>query len=97
MNQDNAVAEARPCDVCHQNPPKGVASSSMGAVSWAYCQPCLTAFAEPECMFAYTYEMCGDEVADWVRGMSTFMDGKYITWNEYAALKAQRVDEGGVS
>ncbi len=75
------------CDVCRRAGVVGVASSSMGAVSWAFCRECLDNLAEPECMFEHTFECCGDEVADWVRSMSTWRNGSYVTWAEYVAAQ----------
>lgn len=35
-------------------------------------------------MFEYTYETCGNDVADWVRDMWTWQEGRYVSWDEYA-------------
>ena len=53
------------CDVCGK-PAKGVCSSSMGAVSIALCQECLTKGLEPWWVLvgnALTY----DELAEWAK------------------------------
>lgn len=72
------------CDVCGQ-PAIGVASSSFGAISFAFCETCVRKPAEPFIMFEYLY----DEVSTNGEGLInldyyyTFKDGKYITWPEY--------------
>lgn len=75
------------CDVCSK-PSIGVASSSLGAVSWAFCQECANKPAEPLCMFEYMF----DDVSDYGDGLRpemnsfyTFKDGRYISWPEYVA------------
>lgn len=83
-NKGGAGAPSAPtCNVCGGEA-VAVASSSLGPVSWAFCNPCLTKPAEPGCMFEYTYETCGDDVADWVRNMWTWQNGRYVSWDEYA-------------
>jgi len=76
------------CQVCDMNEAKGVACSGLGAVSFAYCQECLDRGAEPEGMFACTAEMCGTDVADFVKDMATFKDGAYVSWGDWIASDA---------
>lgn len=78
------------CDVCRKNEMAGVASSALGAVSWAFCRECLAKNAEPEVMFAHIFDDVSDNgegIADWVKDMTTFKDGRYITWGEYVQLR----------
>lgn len=65
----------------------GVACSGLGPVSWCYCAECAVRYTEPECMFEYVYDDCGDNVADHVRRCTTYRDGKYMTWAEYVAFR----------
>lgn len=56
------------CDVCGENEAVGVAASSCGPVSFAYCQECLSAGREPYgALVAY---VCGaqsmDDLAEWI-------------------------------
>lgn len=71
------------CQVCAESEAEGVACSGLGPISFAYCRECLDKGAEPEGMFACTAEMCGTDVADFVKGMTTFKDGGYVTWGEW--------------
>lgn len=78
------------CNCCQRGGVIGVASSSMGAISFAFCVPCLQQSAEPEVMFRYLYDEVsteGEGIADWVKEMYTWKDGKYISWDEYVALR----------
>lgn len=79
------------CDVCRKNEAAGVCSSALGPVSWAYCSQCLSRNAEPAVMFDATIDGCGgvDGVADWVRQMTTFVDGNYVPFDTYAAALSQ--------
>ncbi len=74
------------CDVCSKSA-VGVASSSLGAISYAYCNECLLRYAEPVTAFEITYEVTSGDVADWVRTLTTFIDGKYLTWDEWVGLR----------
>ena len=66
------------CDVCSKSA-VGVASSSLGAISYAYCDECLLRYAEPITAFEITYEVTSGDVADWVKELTTYVDGKYLT------------------
>jgi hypothetical protein len=74
------------CDVCDREGVVGVASSSLGAVSWAFCKECLQKPAEPECMFCYLYEDVSDKgeglIAE-INSMHTFQGGVYVSWPDY--------------
>jgi hypothetical protein len=77
------------CDVCGK-PSIGVASSSFGAVSWAFCKECVSKPAEPECMFCYLYDDVSDKgegLKDEVNTFYTFIDGKYVSWPDYVAKR----------
>jgi hypothetical protein len=73
------------CDVCGQ-PALGVASSCVGAISWAFCRECINQQAEPEFSFFYLYDDVshdGEGLAEWVECLRTFKDGRYWTWKEW--------------
>jgi hypothetical protein len=74
------------CDVCGKSA-VGVASSSLGAISYAYCNECLLRYAEPVTAFEITYEVTSGDVADWVKELTTYVDGKYLTWDEWVGLR----------
>lgn len=74
------------CDVCSKSA-VGVASSSLGAISYAYCDECLLRYAEPVTAFEITYEVTSGDVADWVKELTTYVDGKYLTWDEWVGLR----------
>jgi len=76
------------CNVCGKDEIAGVACSGLGAMSLAYCRECADCGAEPEYLFAFTAEMCGTEVADFVKEMCTFKDGAYVGWNDWIASDA---------
>lgn len=73
------------CDVCGK-PSAGVASSSFGAVSWAFCSECAHKPAEPLGMFAYLFDDVsdnGDGLKESVNQFWTFKDGQYLSWPDY--------------
>lgn len=75
------------CDVCQRGDRDvAVASSCLGAMSLAFCQECLGQNAESEGMFLFTASMCGDQVADFVKQLTTFKDGTYIGYLDWYAL-----------
>jgi hypothetical protein len=80
------------CEVCKENEAIGVASSCLGPMSNAYCKRCLEHQAEPLWMFECTLEEVGEEVAEWVKQLTTYIDGTYVTWDEFA--NARRNDGG---
>lgn len=59
--------ESLECDVCGE-PAIGVASSSLGAISFAYCRRCVMVNAEPYGMLVGVLAMNGgrSEMAPWV-------------------------------
>lgn len=74
------------CDVCQTNTALGVASSTLGAMSNAYCRECLNNHAEPYWMFIYTYYEVGNQgegLADWVKTLKTYYQDRYMTWDEF--------------
>jgi len=75
------------CDVCKINDSVGVVASTLGPVSNAICRTCLNKRAEFVGMFGYIYDEIGTEVADHVKASSTFIDGKYVTWDEWVETK----------
>lgn len=72
------------CDVCGKTA-FSVCSSALGAISFAYCKECLRQNAEPLVAFETTAWTCGNEVAEFVRHMSTFVNGEYISWDDWYA------------
>lgn len=58
------------CDVCGQ-PAVGVSSSTLGAISFAFCKRCLDEGAEPYWMLVGTCAICGDirEMTQYVQDM----------------------------
>ena len=75
------------CDCCQREGVVGVASSCLGAISFAWCRPCLDHGAEPAWMLMFTFQMTEGQCAEWVRGLSTWVDGKYVTWDEWVKDK----------
>lgn len=81
------------CDVCGK-PSIGVASSSFGAISWAFCSECAHKPAEPLCAFAYLYDDVSDKgegLREGVNDFYTFKDGAYLSWPDY--VKHRRATE----
>lgn len=71
------------CDVCGRSPILGVASSSLGPISFAFCDECIQKNAEPACMLDATLDSVGLNVAPHVKACSTWVNGVYISWDEY--------------
>ena len=72
------------CDCCHKEAAKlYVCASTLGAFSNGFCPSCLIENAEPLGDLLGTYEDCGHEVMDWVLKTVTFVNGGYITFQEY--------------
>lgn len=84
FDKDKFLAESK-CDVCGRQGIVGVASSCLGAISFAFCAECLSQGAEPEFMLGFTWDMTGGNPAEWVRELKTYKDGRYITWDEFKA------------
>jgi hypothetical protein len=79
------------CEVCGGQA-KGVCSSTIGAYSAAYCQECLNRHAEMYWGFIYLYYMVGtrgDGLSDWVKQLTTYRDGHYITWSQFDSLQRE--------
>lgn len=80
------------CDVCTKSEMVGVASSSIGPVSLAFCKECLGRNAEPEWAFAYLYEDVSEEgegLAEHVNNLTTFKDGGYVSWQDYVKARKE--------
>jgi hypothetical protein len=75
------------CDVCNAHEAIAVASSGLGPMSNAYCVWCAHKMAEPYWMFEFTYEQCGDQVAEHVKILYTYKDFKYISWDDFVKSK----------
>lgn len=76
------------CDVCGRQGISGVGSSALGPISLAYCGECIQNGAEPEWLLGMTWDSCGqgEHVADWVKDTWTWIDDKYVSWEEFDAL-----------
>ncbi len=74
------------CNVCNKHEALGVASSGLGPVSFAFCRECLTHHAEPEFMLQYVFDETGGqlELPAFYAGISTYKDGSYIPYEEWA-------------
>lgn len=79
------------CDCCGRSnkthPVIGVAASGCVPMSFAWCQMCLTVWAEPEMVLRYLRDDVanGDKSAlrPEIFDMSTFKDGVYIKFDEW--------------
>jgi hypothetical protein len=87
------------CECCGglHGKPIGVASSALGAISFAWCHKCLTEGAEPEIMFEHIYEDVIDRNIDNMEararlGLKTCKDGSYITFAEWYAWRKEQPD-----
>nr|AIA16578.1 Unknown Function [uncultured bacterium] len=87
------------CDVCQRKVDwVGVHSSSFAAMSFASCVECLRRYAEMEGNLHYIYDYVstkGEGLSEWVQHISTYKDGKYMTWAEWVAWRQDpiRCDE----
>ena len=80
------------CNVCERQPAVGVASSTLGAMSLAYCQQCLIENADATFMLAGNIYSIGpnpNDYAEWFWSSKTFYDGRYITAREYFDIVTQ--------
>jgi hypothetical protein len=76
------------CEVCgSETNIVGVFGSMLGPMSFCFCQTCVAEDAEPLWAFEHVYENCGVDVALHVTQCKTFIDGKYITWEEFIENK----------
>lgn len=78
------------CDVCNRSSTDGggVFSSSLGAVSFAYCRECLSRGAEPLWMWHTTLFACGgpDDIRrDLKEQASSWINGTYVDWKGIVA------------
>ena len=67
------------CNICNRERETFVASSALGAVSFAYCNECLNREAEQKGLIQGTIEMLNGDVADWVLNL-TYFDTKTETY-----------------
>lgn len=85
------------CDVCGKTS-VGVASSSLGPVSWAFCAECAHKPAEPVCMFEYLFDDVSDNgegLREEMNAFHTFIDDKYVSWPEYVEMRRSRTQAPG--
>lgn len=71
------------CDVCKRVGIAGLASSCLGPITLAYCQECLNNNAEPEWLLGFNWDSCREDVAYWVRELKTWVNDKYITYEQF--------------
>ena len=64
-----------------------VASSALGAVSFAYCVECNRNYAEPLGMLNAVYESCGGDVAEWMLDVKYYNPKTqfYMPYRDYLA------------
>ena len=69
---------------------KIVASSALGAVSYAYCTECTMCYAEPLGMLNTVYEMCGGDVAKWMLDVKYYNEKtkSYMPYKHYLASQS---------
>lgn len=80
------------CAVCAINEAIGVASTVM-PYSCAYCVECARRFAQPMLVFEHFFEEYGtrfDELAPWVPELEAFIDGRYVSYRDYANARASK-------
>jgi len=86
------------CQVCSKNDAIVLCCSVLGPVTFAYCSECLDQKAEDMGMFVFTYETCGPNVGEWVKGLKTFCKEKdiYISWSEFVqSIECGNIKVGG--
>ncbi len=71
------MSDIRKCDICHRENEVDVYSSSLGAVSFAYCKECSRYNAEQKSIIVGTIEMLEGDVAEWVTNLNYYEDGEY--------------------
>lgn len=78
------------CGVCGR-PAVGVASSTLGGFSTAYCGDCLRNNAEPAGEIGAQAEMVGgvNHLAEWVLALATWHDGRYMSAREYLQQRGE--------
>lgn len=80
-----------PCEVCGA-PGHAVCSSTLGPYSACFCLECLQHQAEPYWLFIYVYYEVGnrgENLAEWVRRLTTVRDGQRMTWDNFDALQRE--------
>lgn len=86
------------CDVCKEGESIGVACSTLGPISMAYCMDCIAAQAEPPWLIASTIWQCGgrDKVASWVLEMLPASLGRAkMTQEEFDKLLSEMMLDDG--
>ena len=86
------MKDVRKCDCCLREREVDVYSSSLGAVSFAYCKECSNNNAEPKGIIVSTIEMLGGDVAEWVLNL-TYYDTEEQKYKSAKELK-KAYDEG---
>ena len=79
------------CEICNINVSIGVASSTLGPMSMAMCSTCVENHAEPEWLFKYILKETKGNVSEHVQDLSTFVDGKYILWNDWLKMPDEEI------
>ena len=82
------------CEVCNKNPSIGFVASAFGPMSFAICQPCLEAGAEPPAAMAYLVEISEGDLSrlnSWVAANAkTFHQGKYQSLQDWIIASSTR-------
>lgn len=84
----------RNCEVCGRDTDLPPSCSSLGAISFVTCQPCIQMAAEPLWMMHCQMDiLAGDSpdrvddlVADWVKDLTSWSEGVYIEWEDIKRL-----------
>jgi hypothetical protein len=74
------------CDVCQKNKAAGVASSSLGACSFAYCHECLNQNADHVVMFQVLADMVEGDITKLrpeVHDMKIYENGNYVPFSDW--------------
>lgn len=85
------------CNVCNgesEHPAVGVACSTLGAFSFAYCRACLRNRAEPFSLLSNTvlWDARGlENCAEWVHYLTTWHEGRYISVHDLPPLTDEEV------
>ena len=79
------MKDIRKCDCCNRVREVDVYSSSLGAVSFAYCKECSNNNAEPKMIIISTIEMLYGDVAEWVLNLNYYdtEEQKYKSAREF--------------
>lgn len=83
------------CDVCNAQPVIGLASSSFGPITHAYCARCAAMQVEPLFMFDFMYEHVsrqGEGLSPWVFSYFTYENSEFVSMIDY--INKRRAADG---